>query len=393
MGVMANWGRAALALVGLVVPTADSAAAAAAGAGPVVRVLLVETGEAVRVRGGGASARATTLEPVDGGLLANGRPVGEVWRLEARGLATAGELRVRGSLEVRRAPPGLWVVNHVGLEDYVAGTLGREVYPGWEAEMLKAQAIVTRTYALHQMARRSGHAFDLGGDTSGQVYGGHDAETPATRAAAAATRGKYLAYRGEPILAVYHSASGGQTASAEEVWGLPLPYLVSVPVEEEEDSPDTYWRASASGTTLGRALASLGIRVGPVREVRVVERSRSGRALQVRVSGADGSRDLEARALRTALGETVIRSTLFEIRTDGDRFVFVGSGHGHGVGMSQWGAQAMARRGADYHEILATFYPGTEVVQGRLAAARRAEGERRSDESGSGAGARGGSRR
>jgi stage II sporulation protein D len=262
------------------------------------------------------------------------------------------------------------VVNHVGLEDYVAGTLGRELYPGWEVETLKAQAIVTRSYALHQMARRSGHAFDVGGDTSGQVYGGYDGETPAARAAAAATRGEYLGYRGEPILAVYHSASGGQTASAEEVWGRPLPYLVSVPVEEEEDSPDTYWRASASGTTLGRALASLGMRVGPVRELRVVERSQSGRALQVQVSGADGNRKLEARALRTALGETVIRSTLFEIRSAGDRFVFVGSGHGHGVGMSQWGAQAMARRGVGYREILATFYPGTELASGLDVAAR-----------------------
>ena len=370
MGGMAKWGRARLALLGLAVPASGSLAADAYGAEPVVRVLLIETGGAVRVRGGGASAPVTTLEPAGEGLLANGRPVGKVWRLEAKGLLSAGELQVRGALELRWMPRGLWVVNHVGLEDYVAGTLGREIYPGWEVETLKAQAILTRSYALHQMARRSGHAFDVSGDTSGQVYGGYDAETPAARAAAAATRGEYLAYRGGPILAVYHSASGGQTASAEEVWGRPLPYLVSVQVEEGEDSPDTYWRASASGTTLGRALASLGMRVGPVRELRVVERSQSGRALQVQVSGADGNRKLEARALRTALGETVIRSTMFEIRSAGDHFVFVGSGHGHGVGMSQWGAQAMARRGAGYREILATFYPGTELASGLDVAAR-----------------------
>jgi stage II sporulation protein D len=133
------------------------------------------------------------------------------------------------------------------------------------------------------------------------------------------------------------------------------------------------------------------MRVGPVRELRVVERSQSGRALQVQVSGADGNRKLEARALRTALGETVIRSTLFEIRSAGDRFVFVGSGHGHGVGMSQWGAQAMARRGVGYREILATFYPGTELAQGRAAAAQRAEGERRSNELAPDVAARGGS--
>jgi stage II sporulation protein D len=64
------------------------------------------------------------------------------------------------------------------------------------------------------------------------------------------------------------------------------------------------------------------------------------------------------------LGETVIRSTLFEIRAEDGGFVFVGSGHGHGVGMSQWGAQGMARQGTGYRDILAAFYPGSELVRG-----------------------------
>jgi stage II sporulation protein D len=177
------------------------------------------------------------------------------------------------------------------------------------------------------------------------------------------TRGELLVYRGEPILAAFHSASGGQTASAEEVWGRALPYLVSRPVPDEEDSPDTYWRASVSRTTLGRALEPLGLRLGAVRQVRVEGRSASGRALRVRLQGTEGSESLEARALRSALGRSVIRSTLFEVRNAEDGFIFVGSGHGHGVGMSQWGAQAMATRGASYREILEWFYPGTQLVQ------------------------------
>ena len=82
------------------------------------------------------------------------------------------------------------------------------------------------------------------------------------------------------------------------------------------------------------------------------------------VRGEGGEQAVDARALRRLLGANMIRSTLFEIRTVGDRFVFVGSGHGHGVGMSQWGAQAMAKRGASYREILETFYPGTALVGG-----------------------------
>jgi stage II sporulation protein D len=362
MAVLARSGRGWLSLLGATILFLGPAAACAAPpAEPSVRVLLIETDGAVRVEYG---AGKVTLKSAAQGILVDGKAVGRVWWLPRSNAFRVDGLRVRGRLEARWVIGGIDVINHVGLEDYVAGTLGREVYPDWHSEMLKAQAVVTRTYALHQMARNSGTPFDVGAGTDSQVYGGFDAETPSVRSAASATRGEYLAYRREPILAVFHSASGGRTAAAEEVWGQPIPYLVSVEVENEEDSPDTYWRASVSRTTLGRALDPVGIQVGSVREVSVVERSASGRALRVRVRGTKGTRAMEARALRTALGASVIRSTLFEIRPSEDGFVFVGSGHGHGVGMSQWGAQAMAESGAGYREILETFYPGTTVMEG-----------------------------
>ena len=78
-----------------------------------------------------------------------------------------------------------------------------------------------------------------------------------------------------------------------------------------------------------------------------------------------GRRRLAERHMRRVLGEGVIRSTLFDVRQSPEGFVFVGSGHGHGVGMSQWGAQSMAMRGASYREILAAFYPGTELLGSR----------------------------
>ena len=339
------------ALPALLLAAAESEAAAQ------VRVLLVENAEAVRVAG-------LELTPDREGLRAGGRQLGTEWRLDANGGPhRVGELRVRGSLVVERTESGLRVINGVPLEDYVAGTLGSEIYPSWAAETLKTQAVVARTYVLYQQARRAGEAFDVRASTADQVYGGVGAETRAVRAAVHATRAEVLVYRGSPILAAFHSASGGQTASAEEVWGRALPYLVSRAVPNEEDSPDTYWRASVSRTTLGRALAPLGLRIGAVRQVRVGERSASGRALRVHLLGTEGSEDLEARALRSALGRSVIRSTLFEVRNAEDGFIFVGSGHGHGVGMSQWGAQAMARRGASYREILEWFYPGTQLVR------------------------------
>jgi stage II sporulation protein D len=108
----------------------------------------------------------------------------------------------------------------------------------------------------------------------------------------------------------------------------------------------------------------VGVRVGSVREVRVAERSASGRARRLRILGDAGEAEIAARELRRVLGERVIRSTLFDVRAAPEGFVFVGSGYGHGVGMSQWGAQSMALRGAGYREILAAFYPGTGLAGG-----------------------------
>lgn len=334
-------------------------AARAGGADPAIRVLLLESRDPIAVG-------ATRIRPTPGGLFSGGRPVGAVWRAPGPGPHAVGGLQVRGSVEVLATGQGLRVVNHVGLEDYVAGTLGREIYPRWQLETLKAQAVATRTYALHRLARTRSGAFDLGADTRDQVYGGAGAETPRIRAAVDATRGQVLTWQGRPILSAFHAASGGRTASAEEVWGRPLPYLTSLPVQGEEDSPDTYWRASITGTTLRRALAPLGVRLGAIRQLRVIDRSASGRAQRVRVVGTEGSAELSGRELRDALGPQTIRSTLFDVRSKGGEFVFAGSGHGHGVGMSQWGAEAMARRGADYREILAAFYPGTTLSQGPL---------------------------
>jgi stage II sporulation protein D len=330
----------------------------------VIRVLLMEADGRVRARDLRAGGGGTVVEPGPNGLLADRRPVGDVWRLGGSGSVAVNRMRLRGELEFRRISNGMQVINEVELEDYVAGILGREIYPDWHPETLKAQAVVARSYALHQRAESGGKPFHLEAGTASQVYGGVAAETPAIRAAVSATRGEILAYARKPILAVYHSASGGRTASAEEVWGHALPYLVSLEVDDEQDSPDTYWRATISKTKLGRALDSLGIRIGSPRELQVVDRSRSGRALRVRIRGDKGNHILEARALRVVLGESVIRSTLFEIRPAQDAFVFVGSGHGHGVGMSQWGAQAMAQRGSTYREILQTFYPGTSLLGG-----------------------------
>ena len=323
-------------------------------AGQDLRVLLFETRGATQVAG-------ARVAPDGNGLRIDGRRVGKRWVAPGPGPHRAGSQWVRGSVAVERRGAGLRVINRVPLETYVAGTLGSEIYSAWNPDTLRAQAVVTRTYALYQRARNNAAGFDLEADTSSQVYGGMRAENPAVARAVADTRSEVLTFDGQPILAAFHSASGGRTASAEEVWGEALPYLRSVDVEGEEDSPDTYWRVRYSRTQLARALDPLGLSLGSVRDVRVTARTGSGRVERVVLTGTGGSGHVNGRALRSALGDSVVRSTLFEVRRIGDDIVFVGSGHGHGVGMSQWGAQAMAERGADYRQILAAFFPGTRL--------------------------------
>jgi stage II sporulation protein D len=282
--------------------------------------------------------------------------------------------RFWGAIELLRGSAGLRIVNELPLEDYVAGTVLGEISEQWGAAVLRAQAIAARTYALHRRVHPRSADFDLRATTADQVYLGIDGESPTVRAAVDATRGQVLTYQGAPILAAYHSAAGGRTASAEEVWGQRLAYLASVDVEGEEDSPDTYWRTRISPGALGAALEAAGHPVGRVRDVAVAERSASGRARMLRIHGSRDTIEVSTGVLRRVLGAGYLRSTLFELRRSGSDFVFVGSGNGHGVGMSQWGARALALRGAGHRQILLHFYPGTRLERVPARIARHGDG-------------------
>lgn len=335
-----------------------AARSGAAWAEPPVRVLLFERAGPVRLTPLGEGSRIVAPLGASGSLLVDGQRVASPFRIGGDGLVAVDGSPYRGVIEVHERDDLLTVVNVVPLEAYVAGTLHRELYPQWGGAELHAQAVAIRTYALYRMRRARGSLHHLDATAGDQVYGGVAAETPAARRAAEATRGQYLSYGGRPILAVYHSASGGRTASAQEVWGRDLPYLVSLDVPGEEASPDAYWRVTIPSEALATLLEDAGWGVGPLRELRVLERTRSGRVARLQAVGGAGTRTLSGRELRRLLETGTLRSTLYEVRKEGETFVLSGSGHGHGVGMSQWGARAMARGGASYREILFRFYPG-----------------------------------
>ena len=260
---------------------------------------------------------------------------------------------VRGQIEIRRNGKGLIAINVLPLEDYLAAVLGSEMPRSFPLEALKAQAVAARTYALRRKIEAWGKPYHLGATVLHQVYGGARAEDAKTRKIVAATRGEVLVWKMEPIEAYFHASCGGQTESGEEALGRPLPYLSSVECACGSQ-PNAQWALKLGA----KDFKSLG---KEVKEVKVLERTQTGRARKVRLASASGTRVVSGVDLRRILGYDKVRSLDFEAELKGATFTFKGQGHGHGAGMCQWGAKAWAEKGWDYRRILGHYYQGAEI--------------------------------
>lgn len=263
------------------------------------------------------------------------------------------------------------------LEDYVAGVVSAEMPAAFHLEALKVQAVLARTYAVRRMRHLGGTGCaerpdadvcatpDVhqawASDETLQTRWGEDYARYRQRVLGAveATFGEILTWRGVTADPVYHSTSGGHTADAAEVWGEPVPYLRGVPSPGEEGAPryaatvrmsaaEVERRLGLGSGTLERLLAQ------GQQPIRVLQAAPHGRAMVVQAAGKTW-RGVDFRA---ALG---LNSAWFVVRVDGTDLVFETRGFGHGVGLSQYGAQAMAEAGSDYRAILAHYFRGTAI--------------------------------
>jgi stage II sporulation protein D len=317
---------------------------------------VVVSGRALRIDGRAAPGEVVRASVVDGRVRVASRTLGTSAVVSGSGPLRVDGRALEGSLRVSaRGLHTLDVVNFVPLEPYVASAVASETPPSWPLEALKAQAVVARTYALYERVRHGDEDFDLEASVISQRYGAEPVPEAAA-AAAHATAGEYLAYGGEPILAAFHSSSGGATASAEEVWGEAVPYLQSVS-SPDDAAPDYFWSYDISLADLGAALREAGYQPGDLSEIRVTDRSDSGRVERIRC----GAVLLSGRDLREILGGRALRSALFDARVESGHVHFLGSGSGHGVGLCQWGASELARRGSSYRAILAHYYAGSDL--------------------------------
>lgn len=264
-------------------------------------------------------------------------------------------------------------VEEMDLGTYLVGVVRAEMPASFEQEALRAQTVAARTYTLYKIQSGGNHGdtADICTDsTCCQAYiseerarsnWGDNADEYEAKieSAVTSTDGEAILYGGVPILAVFHSSSAGLTRAAGEVWLNDLPYLQAVDSPEAGDSiPNYYSRVEFTAEEFREKFlaahpeADLSGPVGGWLKDAVADAAGSVATLSV------GGVTVKGTEVRTILG---LRSACFEWEAEDGKLVFYVTGYGHGVGMSQYGANQMAKDGADYREILTHYYTGVTV--------------------------------
>ena len=268
-------------------------------------------------------------------------------------------------------------VEQVPVRDYVIGAVCAEMPASFGEEALKAQAAAAHTYAerQHLLSQESPdpelHGADFSNDP-GRYQGwlsldeikrcyGDDFDKYYQKVSSAADQviDCIITYQDEPIIPAFHSMSPGKTESAENVWGAPVEYLVPVDSLSDISAPRYMEEAQFSREVLREkleeAFGELSLGEDMSEWVKITDVSDSGTVLAANAGG----REVTGGELRTALG---LRSACFDYSAQDGTAVFTTKGFGHGVGMSQYGANAMAQAGSSWQEILEHYYPGCTLT-------------------------------
>ena len=270
-------------------------------------------------------------------------------------------ISVSGLIHLVRKGKGFLVINLVDFEEYVKGVVPAEVSSAWHPEMLKAQAVAARTYALYQQMLSATRDYDVAATVQDQVYRGKQGVDAGILRAVEETRGLVVTYEDAPIYAAFSSTAAGLTEDAMNVWSKEYPYLKGVECPFDLASPYYQWKSSFKVDTLEQNLRQQGFSVGTIATMTPLSFSRGGRVAKLRILHSGGELILRGEELRKAVGYTIIPSTQFVIESIGRDVVLSGFGAGHAVGMCQWGAKELAELGYPFSTILRYYYPGTEL--------------------------------
>ena len=267
-------------------------------------------------------------------------------------------------------------IEELPIDEYLYGVVSSEMPANYEAEALKAQAIVARTYTIYQIMNNSGKhpGADICDNSSCcqawiskderlSKWAPEEAESNWNKIVDAvnSTSGKIITYQNKPINAFFHSNSGGKTESSLNIWGgIDYPYLKSVETAGEEGY--TQYSSEAKFTKeellnkLKEKYQDCEIDYSQENCIQIIEYTTSGRVKTIKF----GNKEIAGTEARTILG---LRSTNFTFTISGDEIIFSVIGYGHGVGMSQTGADALAKSGSNCEEIIKHFYTDVEIVE------------------------------
>lgn len=270
----------------------------------------------------------------------------------------------RGRVELHNVLGKIYIINIVNIEEYLASVVPSEMPSSWNIEALKAQAIAARTYTYYHLSKNgdSKSIYDLDSTTNFQVYKGILSEKDSSTKAVRDTAGVIMTYNHEPILAYFHSTSGGKTADDKYVWqGEDLPYLDSVQCTYSKESPHYEWTAEITLSEIERALAGKYQRIGKIRKITF--KKFDDRVVEVNVIHSNGNLVLSGNQFRLMLDPSKLKSTMFTARQNKNSFHIYGRGWGHGVGMCQWGAKGRGEKGFNYEQILTYYYKNVKLTR------------------------------
>ena len=265
-------------------------------------------------------------------------------------------------------------IEEIKLDEYLYGVVSAEMPASFEKEALKAQAVVARTYTIYKIENNEGkHGEANICDDSGCCQAWISKEDRFTKweeasreanwnkivEAVESTKGKYITYEGKPINAFFHSNSGGKTETTLNVWGgSGYPYLQSVSTSGEDAY--TQYKSEVTLTKEGfinkikEKYSDFEIDFNDEKCISILEYTEGNRVKKIRI----GNKEFSGVEIRTLIG---LKSANFNIEIKGDNIYFSVVGYGHGVGMSQTGADSMAKAGKNYEEIIKHFYTGVEI--------------------------------
>lgn len=250
-------------------------------------------------------------------------------------------------------------INEIPFEKYIKGVVAGEMPCSFEKEALKAQAVASRSYALYHM---NGNEYDVTNTTSNQVYltddelkekwqDKYEENSKIIEKAISETRGEYLSYNGEIVNAMFFSTSVGKTENSEEVFVSEVPYLRSVESKWDEKSP-AY--TDIVKIDISEFYKKLGLPYDDNLKIEILKKTSTGRIRSLKIN----NQEMKGRDVATKLN---LRSNYFEILKKENTITISTKGYGHGVGMSQYGANGMAKEGYTYKEILKHYYLNTEI--------------------------------